>query len=334
MTNKVRWAILGAGKIAHAFVHDIAAIKNAELVAVAAGDKSRAQAFASEYNLPGAYNYSELYKSDDVDAVYIATTHNFHYEQCVQCIEHGKHVLCEKPITLNNNQFAELARLSQKKQVFLMEGMWTWFLPAVITAKQWLQAGKIGDLKVIEAVFGFPMEKNFSGRMYNKQLAGGALLDLGVYPIALSTYFLNKKPDTITASGVLTETGVDERTGIVLQYGDVTASLFTSMVNIMTNKAFLYGEKGYIEIPEFFRAPAVLLYDDHHNLIEKFEDPRVTKGYHYQIQHATDSILQGKTESDVIPHSSSYQIQEIMTEVRRQIGLVYPGEETDVSNKT
>lgn len=326
MHRKIRWAILGAGKIAQSFTNDFFAVENAELVAIAASDKSRAEAFAKEHNFPLSYSYDGLYNSNEIDAVYIATTHNFHYEQCVQCMEHGKHVLCEKPITLNDMQFKKLASLSQEKKVFLMEAMWTYFLPAVLKAGQWLMEGKIGNLKVIEAGFGFPMEKNLTGRMYNIELAGGALLDLGVYPVAFSSYFINKKPDTITASGVLTNTGVDERTGIILQYGEVTATLFCSMVNIMANKAMLYGEKGYIEIPGFFKASAAILYDDHHNLLEKFEDDRTTKGYNYEIQHATDAILQGKTESDIMPHARSNEIQEIMTEVRRQIGLVYPNE--------
>lgn len=323
---KVRWAILGAGKIAHSFAQDFTAVKNAELTAIAASDKSRAETFAKEYNLPHKYSYDELYNSNEVDAVYIATTHNFHYEQCIQCMKHGKSVLCEKPVTLNDKQFKELVSLAQEKNVFLMEAMWTYFLPAVLKAKQWLQERKIGSLKVIEADFGFPMEKNFEGRMYNIELAGGALLDLGVYPVAFTEYFMNKKPDSITASGVLTSTGVDERTGMILQYGDATASLFTSMVNIMVNKGMLYGEKGYIEIPDFFKAFAAFLYDDHHNLIEKFEDDRTTKGYNFEIQHATDTILQHKIESEIMSHARSNEIQEIMTEVRRQIGLVYPGE--------
>lgn len=328
MADKVRWAILGAGKIAHSFAKDFSAVTNAELVAVAASDKSRAATFAKEYNLPFIYNYDELYNSNEVDAVYVATTHNFHYEQCLQCLAHGKNVLCEKPVTINDNQFKELARLSQEKKVLLMEAMWTWFLPPVVKAKQWLQQGKIGNLKVIHADFGFPMEKNITGRMYNINLAGGALLDLGVYPVAFSTFFMDKKPDSITASGVLTDTEVDERTGMILQYGDTTASLFCSMVNIMTNKAMLYGEKGYIEIPDFFKATTAFLYDDFHNLADKFEDDRTTKGYNCEIQHATDLVLAQKTQSDIISHSKSNEIQEIMTEVRRQIGLIYPGEQT------
>lgn len=326
MTGKVRWAILGAGKIAHAFAKDIDSVKKAELIAVAASDKNRAAIFAKEYNLPLVYSYDELYNSTEVDAVYIATTHNFHYEQCIACINNGKHVLCEKPVTLNDKQFKELAKLSTEKGVFFMEAMWTYFLPAVLKAKQWLAEGRIGNLKVIEANFGFPMEKDLEGRMYNINLAGGALLDLGVYPVAFSTYFTNQKLLSITASGVLTDTGVDERTGIILQFGNTTATLFCSMVNIMDNKAKLYGEKGYIEIPDFFKASSAILYDDYNNVLEKFEDDRTTKGYDYEIQHSTEAILQGKTESDIMTHLASNQVQEIMTEVRRQIGLVYPGE--------
>ena len=326
MPDKVRWAILGAGKIAHAFVKDFSAVTNAEIVAVAAGEEDRARAFASQYNIPFSYNYNDLYRSDQVDAVYIATTHNFHYEQCRQCIEHGKNVLCEKPVTVNDTQFKELSRLSHEKKVFFMEAMWTYFLPAIQKARQWLQEGRIGDLRVIGANFGFPMPKNLTGRIYNIDLAGGALLDIGVYPIAFSTYFMNRKPDTITASAVMTSTGVDERTGVIMQYGDVTASLFNSIVNIMDNKGMLYGEKGYIELPDFYKTTTALLYDDFHNLIEKYEDDRTTKGYNYEIQHATDAILQHKIESDVMPHLRSNEIQEIMTEIRKQIGLVYPGE--------
>lgn len=326
MTDKVRWAILGAGKIAHSFAKDFSVVKNAELVAVAASDKSRAKTFGKEYNIPFAFDYQELYNTAEVDAVYIATTHNFHYEQCIECIKHHKSVLCEKPITLNDKQFKELAHLSGEKQVFLMEAMWTYFLPAMLKVKKWLDDGRIGLLKVIEANFGFPMPVDHKGRMYNINLAGGALLDLGVYLVGFSTYFTDRKPQTIMASGVLTDTGVDERSGVLLQYAKTTASLYSSMVNIMDNKGMLYGENGYIEIPHFFKASEAFLYDNEHNLLERFQDERTTKGYNFEIQHATEMILQGKTESDIMSHSHSNRIQEIMTEVRRQLRVVYPGE--------
>ena len=326
MSKNIRWAILGAGKIANSFVNDFVAVTGAQLVGVAARDKSKAGEFAAKNSLPLWFNYKELYESKEVDAVYVATTHNFHYEQCRQCLLNGKHVLCEKPATLNDLEFKELSDLAHKNNLFLMEAMWTWFLPPVMQVQKWIEEGRIGDVKVIEASFGFPMEKNLNGRLYNINLAGGALYDLGVYPIALATLFAKAKPAKIVSSAILAETGVDERTGIILHYAQITASLYTSMINIMNNKAFIYGDKGYIEIPEFFKASSAILYDDHHNQVEKYTDDRTTKGYNYEIQHATDCIAAGNIESPVVTHASSMIVQEVMTEVRRQIGLHYPGE--------
>jgi len=322
----VRWAILGAGKIAHSFAADFSSVKHASIVAVASKSKNRATMFAEQYQIPNTFLYQQLYDSTEVTAVYIATTHNFHYEQCKQCLLSGKAVLCEKPITINSHQWKELQLIAQHNKVFIMEGMWTYFLPVIIKMQQWIADGRIGQLKVIDACFGFPMEKNLDGRLYNPALAGGALLDLGVYPVALTTLLTRQMPDSITTSGVLAETGVDERLGMVLQYGEVTATLFTSMVNIMNNTAFIYGTGGYIQIPNFFKASYAMLYDDHHNLLETFTDTRTTKGYNFQIQHVNDCLLKGKVESDVVTHALTGITQQVMTTVRQQVGVVYPEE--------
>ncbi len=324
--SKVRWAILGAGKIAHKFAQDFTAIHGAELVAVAASDTNRAAAFAAQYGVPQAFTYNELYQSNLVDAVYIATTHNFHYEQSMACLQHGKAVLCEKPITINDTQFNTLATISKEKNVFLMEAMWTYFLPALQKAKQWLNEGRIGTVKAIQADFSFPMEYDPKGRMYNPSLAGGALLDLGIYPIALATYFLNQKPNSIKASACMTRTGVDETTSMIFQYDTVAAVLLTSLAIKTSNKASIFGDKGSIEIPDFFKATTALLYNSEHQLIETFEDGRNTNGYNYEMQQATDDILKGDIENKMMPHSRSRELQEIMTEVRKQIGLKYPME--------
>lgn len=324
--NKIRWAILGAGHIAHSFIKDFPLMQNAELVGVAARDKERAILFAKENNIPKAFNYEELYVSDEIDAVYIATPHNFHFEQTLKCLQNGKAVLCEKPITVNDAEFKKLMSLSKEKNVFLMEAMWTYFLPAIQKAKQWLKEGTIGALKIIQADFAVQMEKNYEGRVYNPNLAGGALLDLGVYPVALAYYFTNKNPVKITASAAMTKTGVDESLGMIFQYGEVTATLFTSIITRMTNKLRIFGEEGYIEIPDFWRTHSAKLFDKDFNLLETFDDERMSHGFIFEMQHANDLILYGKIESPVIPHSRSNDIQETMTEVRRQIGLKYPFE--------
>ena len=324
--SKIRWAILGAGRIANAFAKDFPLMQNAELVAVASSDKERAGNFAKEYHIPKALNHDELYNSDEIDAVYIATTHNFHFEQALKCLQNGKAVLCEKPITVNDTEFKKLMAVSREKHVFLMEAMWTYFLPAIQKAKQWLYEGRIGKLKVIQADFAVPMEKNMEGRMYNPNLAGGSLLDLGVYPIALAYYFIDKVPGKIVASGAMTNTGVDERLAMIFQYGDVTATLFTSFITRMDNKFRLFAEEGCIELPYFWKAGSAKLYDKDNNLKETFEDNRTSHGFIFEMQHANDMILEGKIESNVIPQSRSNNIQETMMEIRNQIGLKYPFE--------
>jgi predicted dehydrogenase len=324
--NKIRWAILGAGRIANAFAKDFPLMQNAELTAVAARDKERAKIFAEQYHIPHAFNYDELYSAPDIDAVYISTTHNFHFEQSLACLQHGKAVLCEKPITVNDKEFKELSALSKTKTIFLMEAMWTYFLPAIQKAKQWLDEGRVGKLKVLQAEFGFAPEKNWDGRIYNPKLAGGSLLDVGVYLVAMAYYFTNKVPGKIAASAAMTETGVDERLGMIFQYGDVTATLFSSIITRMNNAAYLFGENGSIEMPDFWRAHIVRLYDKEHNLIETYNDGRTVRGFIYEMQHANDMILAGNFESPVMPHSRSNDIQETMMEIRKQIGLQFPFE--------
>ena len=322
--KKLRWGMIGAGTISHSFVKDFHLMKNAELIAVATSDKIRGKIFAKKYNIPFACTYKELYESNEVDVVYISTTHNYHYEQSLACLKNGKAVLCEKPITVNITECNQLIKVAKEQNIFLMEAMWTYFLPAINKAKQWIDEGRIGRLKVIQADFSYPMKKNMTGRMYNPNLAGGSLLDLGIYPISIANYFANKLPESITASGELTETGVDERLAIILQYGDITATLFSSIITRMTNKCRLFGDKGYIELGDFWRAHSAKIFNADFELLETFNDGRVSHGFIYEMQHVNDKVLNRDTESDIVPLSKSRDVQAIMMEVRRQIGLIYP----------
>lgn len=324
--EKIRWAILGAGNIAKAFVKDFPFMQRAELVAVAASSKAKAQQFALEHQIPQAMSYQELFDNLEIDAVYIATTHNFHLEQSLACIRSGKAVLCEKPITVNDSQFNMLAAAARENKVFLMEALWTWFLPAIQKARQWIKEGRIGQLKIVQADFSFPSEYNPEGRLYNPQLAGGALLDIGIYPIALTDFLMGRNPDVIVASGSLTSTGVDERVGILLEYGNVSATLYASIVARMNNTASLFGTAGRIDIPEFWKAGHCRLYDTDGQLQDEFIDDRISRGFIFEMQHANDCILAGKTESDIAGFEASKRLQEIMTTVRKQIGVRYPFE--------
>lgn len=326
-TNKVRWAILGAGNIANQFACDFKEVNNAELVAVASGDIEKAKRFAAQYNIPYAITYDELYNSDKVDAVYIATTHNFHFEQSMACIQNGKAVLCEKPVTINDVEFKKLASFANEKKVFLMEAMWTYFLPALKKAKIWIAEGRIGSIQLIQADFSFFSEYNPLGRLFNPLLAGGALLDVGIYPIAFSLFFMNRKPDDIKVSAIFGDTKVDEFIGMIFNYGDVSALLFSSIRFNSRNEGIIYGDKGSIEIPDFYKAGSAHLYNAEHQLVESFADQRTTLGYNYEIQEVTDCVLNGSCESKIVTHARSNELQEIMTDVRRQINLKYPMED-------
>lgn len=324
--EKVRWGILGTGIIANVFAREFKYMEHAELVSVAARDHHRAAGFATQYGIPQALSYEELYKSREIDAVYIATTHNFHFQQTLNCLQNGKAVLCEKPITVNDLEFKELKLLSETKKLFLMEAMWTYFLPAIQKAKQWVDEGRIGKIKVIQADFAYPMEKNAEGRMYNPMLAGGSLLDLGVYPIALAYYFTQKDPLKIIASAQMSSTGIDETLGMIFQYGDITASLVSSIVTRMENTGRIFGETGYLEIPDFWRAYGCHLYNKDYLLEDSFHDGRNAHGFIYEMQHANELILAGEYESPIMTHARSNAIQETMKKIRDQIGLRYPFE--------
>jgi predicted dehydrogenase len=204
--------------------------------------------------------------------------------------------------------------------------MWTWFLPAIQQAKKWIDEGRIGEIKAIQSDFGALMPFDPSGRLYNANLAGGALLDLGVYPVAISTFITGKEPLNIYSSGQIGTTGVDETTSIILDYGEIKASLVTSMVAQMQNEAIIFGNKGYIEIPDFYKAYSATLYNSERKEIETFSDNRSTWGYNYETQAVTNDLLEGIKENEIVSLEKTAIVQQILTTVKKQIGLVHPGD--------
>jgi len=301
-------------------------VKGAKLLAIASQDPHKAGDFANQYSIPKILSYEELYRSEDIDAVYIATPHNFHFDQAKNCILNGKSVLCEKPITIHVDQFKILSELAKQKKVFLMEGLWSYFLPAILEAKKWIEMGRIGKVKLIQGDFGFDMDKNPEGRLYNPYLAGGALLDIGIYPIALSLFFLENFPQRIQAMAQMTDTGVDARVSIQMDFGINLVQLMTALDILLENKLLIYGEKGILEIHEYWKAKKIVLKDLEHHEIDSFEDHRDSHGFVFQIQEATERILNHELESNTINHKRSQEIQEILSEIRREIGLKYPME--------
>tara|TARA_R110000744_G_scaffold13499_14_gene39201 strand:- start:8254 stop:9228 length:975 start_codon:yes stop_codon:yes gene_type:complete len=314
--KKVRWGVLGAGRIAHTFCQDISHAKYAELIAVAARKIDSATSFANAYQIPIALEgYQALYTHAEVDAVYIATPHTLHFEQAKAALSAGKHVLCEKPITVNPEQCQQLIKIAAENNCFLMEGMWTYFLPTIIQAKKWVDSGRIGAIVHVKADFGYPVKLVEGDRMYNPALAGGCLLDMGIYTLAIAQHFIGQQPVHSQYRHRRAKTGVEDDLTILAQYRDATATLACSFRAKLQNSAYIIGEKGYIDIANFWRADHCALYviDDK---VDEFNEQRSGSGFEFQIDAASKSILADQQEAALMPLSTSlilqYQMQDIL----------------------
>ena len=316
--NKVRWGILGPGKIAADFVADFQWVTNGEIGAVASRSSNRAQAFADRFQIPIVCDdYEALVGHSQIDAIYVATPHNFHFEQSKHAIEHGKAVLCEKPVTTRLEDFLTLKKLAQEKKVLFMEGMWTYFLPAIRKARQWLHEGKVGKVKHVKSEFGFYAPFDPESRLFDPKLAGGALLDIGIYPIALALYFLEQLPTEIKVRAKKAPTGVDSDLMMSFDYPNALATLHASLECRLPNLTYVIGEKGFIEIPNAWQARACTLYIESEK-VDHFRDGRSGFGFNYEIEAFNQDLLAGRLESQVVPHSVSERLQELMEEVARR----------------
>ena len=322
----IKWGIIAPGTIAHAFAKEVSNTEKGKLVAVYGGNKEKAKEFAKEYNLQKYYsNIDDFLNDKEIDAVYIATPHNYHMEYAIKCIQSKKHILCEKPFSYNKKTSEKVLNLAKENNVFIMEALWTLFLPAINKAKRWIDEGKIGKVKMITANFGFESEVDINSRLYNPNLAGGALLDVGIYPILLSNFIMNDTPEQINATAVMTNTKVDETDVISLKYKDnALASLTCSIASDTDNTAVIYGEKGKIVIPKFWMTKNAYLYTKDEEL--SYEDDYDGVGYKYEIIEANKCILNNQLESDIASHKFTIELATIMDEIREKIGLVYPFE--------
>ncbi|MGI4873919.1 MAG: Gfo/Idh/MocA family protein [Janthinobacterium lividum] len=322
------WAILGLGTIAHKFAQDLALVPQARLHAVASRSGAKAQAFAAEFDVPHAVgSYEDLLAVPDIDVVYIATPHSEHYAHTLLCLGAGLPVLCEKAFAQNESQAQEMIRVAQAGRVFLMEAFWTRFFPAIGQALALVQAGHIGEVKHLVADFGFATPYQPEGRLFNPALAGGSLLDIGVYPLFISQLFLGV-PRTAAAVATLAPTGVDLNCALSLAYpGGATASLFSTLAAHTDNRCVLYGTKGRLQLLGRFHAPTGVQVQ-----LAGEEAPRILPaptpgyGYHYEAAHVQECLAQGLGESPLLPLSFSRQLMQQLDEVRQQIGLRYPGE--------
>ncbi|WP_440874165.1 Gfo/Idh/MocA family protein [Thalassotalea sp. PLHSN55] len=317
-SSKVRWGIVGTGRIAEQFCQDLPFVSNAELAAVAARKRVDAQRFANKYDIEYAYqSYQSMFESSKVDAVYIATPHTFHYCNIKSALEAGKSVLCEKPITVSSREFDELSKLAQTKGLFLMEAMWTYFLPAIKKAKAWVDQGKIGDIKHIKADFGYPLPYDSNRREYHKDLGGGCLLEMGIYPLALAHHFTKEPMSNMQISYHLAPNGVEDDVIILAQSGNTKLTLATSFQCKLQNWAYIIGEHGYIAIPDFWRASQCSLFQLDEK-VDFFCDQRTTLGFNFEADAAGEAIMANSVEHATMPHSASLLLQQQMEKLKRQ----------------
>lgn len=329
MQKKIRWGILGCGRIAASFAESLKYVPDAELVAVASKTKSKAMEFAKSFSVEYCYdNYLDLITNQDVDVVYVATTHNYHYETCVLCIENKKPVLCEKPFTVNSREARQLIALARQNKVFLMEAMWTRFLPCVLEIERSISEGIIGDIMIFKGDFGIGAKNRENSPKYyfDPHLAGGALLDIGIYPVSFSSMVYKKAPDKIETYGYIGDTKVDEQAAYIFQYGDgKMAVLSSSFIVDMPHDGLICGTKGYIRIPDFSRPTRYFekLFDQEER---EFVIPFESNGLQYQAQEVNRCLREGKLESEIMPLNETLEIMETLDRLRAKWGLKYPVE--------
>lgn len=324
MEGKVGWGILGPGSIAARFATDLKNLPDAARVAVGSRSADRAAEFADEHQFPRAYgSYAELVADPDVDVVYVATPHPFHQEHTMLCLDHGKAVLCEKPMGVSARQVEEMANHARAKGQFLMEAMWTRFLPVVKTVGEWLEERRIGDVRMLTADFGFRTGWNPAGRLLNPELAGGALLDVGVYVAALAHAVFGAAPDKVQAVAHLGKTGVDEQTAMLLRYAGGEIALLSCAVRTNTPQgARIDGTEGSIHIPSFWHATSATLQVSGQDPVHISD----SAGYHYEAAEVASCLRAGRTESPLMSLDESIAIAQTLSQARAEIGLIYPFE--------
>jgi predicted dehydrogenase len=331
MNKKIKWGIIGLGRIAEKFASDLLISDNAILYSVASRNIEKAREFAIKFSAVKYFgSYKNLADDPEVDIVYIATPHVFHFENTMMCLGKGKHVLCEKPLGMDQNEVAEMIMEAKKRQLFMMEGIWTRFIPATEKLLDLLEGNIIGDLIMVHADFGFKAELKPDGRVYNKALGGGSLMDVGIYPVYLSLITMGR-PSVISAKSGMTETGVDAYCSMKFEYESNSAISFleSSIVNESRTEAIIFGTKGLLLMHNRFHHTEKLSLYNNGSFKTIFETNNIGFGYIYEIKEVNKCLLNNKTESEKLPHYVSHELSKILDQVKMVIGLNYSNRKKD-----
>ncbi|MBL4931974.1 Gfo/Idh/MocA family protein [Clostridium paridis] len=316
--KKIRWGIIGLGEIANKFAQAVTKMDNVELVSVASRSKEKSIAFGDKYNvaIDRCYgSYEDIVKDDDVDVIYVAVPHPFHKDISIMCLKNKKAVLCEKPVTINEDEVREVIKAAEENKVFFMEAMKTRFLPINKKVKEWIDEGRIGEVRLLQADFGFKADFDPLGRLYNKELGGGALLDVGIYTISYSSFIFGNKPICIGSNLYIGSTGVDECVSINLTYEEGKQAQLYGAINVNSKReANIIGAEGRICVERFSSSDTATLTVNGNE--EKIYMPFDINGFEYQINEVVDCINKGKLQSEIMSWQDSIEIMRIMDEVK------------------
>ena len=318
--------VLGTGFIVRCIAPTFAQLENVECYAIASRTEERAKEAAEEFGFAKAYgSYEELVADPEVELVYIATPHSRHYEDMKLCLQHKKPVLCEKAFTMNSAQAKEIAKLSAQEGVFVAEAIWTRYMPSRKLIQETLNSGIIGKVSTLTANLSYVISQNY--RIVAPELAGGALLDVGVYGLNFALMHFGTDIERIETSVQFTDTGVDGMESITLFFKDGRMAVLTHGIYARSDrKGIFYGEKGYIVVENINNPQSISVFDGEDRLIKRIDVPEQISGYEYQVQECVERIKAGETESVSMPLRDSITVMEVADAIRKQWGLVYPQE--------
>lgn len=327
MYETLRWGIISTGNIANTFARGIQHLPHATIQAVGSRSQASADAFGEIYDIPKRYDsYEAVVNDPDVDVVYIGTPHVFHHDNMMLALNAGKHVLCEKPFTINAEEAQACIQLAREKGLFLMEAVWMRYIPAIVQVRQWLKQGLLGEIRAVRADISMDLPFDPDNRLYNLDLGGGALLDLGIYVINFATMVLGLPP-SVTSRLYMGETDVDYYDNLVFQYPQADAFLTASANNDGPCNAVIVGSKGYITLHREFWAPTRLTLKLEGQDAQVHDIPYESSGLNYEADEVHTCLRKGKLESDVLPLSETLAIMRLMDQMRYRQQFYYPSEQ-------
>ncbi len=325
MPQPIRWGICATGRMAGKFVKDFVHSSGGEITAVCSRQQEQADSFAAEFNIPHAFgSLDDLLASGKTDIVYLCSPHSAHYAQAMQCLSAGQHVLCEKPMTLRAADTKRLYAHARERQRFIMEAMWVRFLPGIARLKALLEQGEIGEVRQLNVDFGFSADVGTAHRLLNPELGGGAMLDVGIYPMFLA-YFLFGKPVDVASLHCLTGTGVDAQSNIIMGYANgIQAHLLSALNCQLPNKVLISGATGFIEIPALWMHCREIRVQGHNRNGVTIPTGYDGAGWHFQVTHVNECLANNLINSPVYKPADSIALAEMMDELLEKWGIRYP----------